>query len=169
ISHGRCWRLAGLGLGYTLNPEEPVNFDSPVALNRLETDFSVSFKTAGNMVGSLDGDFNIVPMEYVDHPLETSVKSGEFQFHMPFIKRISKDLTRLKISSNLTISIPDDGRTGRGSISVTTSPILEDRYQDIGFFISCTDNGQFQIGSRTSLVSFAPIEDRHLANSHLSQ
>ncbi|MGO2938198.1 MAG: hypothetical protein ACTICQ_11560, partial [Glutamicibacter arilaitensis] len=20
-----CWRLAGLGLGYTLNPEEPVN------------------------------------------------------------------------------------------------------------------------------------------------
>lgn len=151
---------------FTLYTDGSIPLDAPVVFDRNLTDFSISYKTSENMIGWLDGTFEFIPVSYMGMVSDVPVSSGEFSFPKPLSKRLSRELWELQVSDGLRITIPDDPAQATGTISLSMRPLLEDRYQDLGFFLSCMDTGKFHLGDRTAQNSFALPEDDQALRTH---
>lgn len=138
---------------FTLHTDGSINLDEPVVLNRQEQDFSVSFKTEAGMIGSLDGQLELVPEEYVRRRIDVLVSCGDFTFEKPFRRRVGKGLTELELSPGLKLVIPEaEDVEAKGSVSFKTQQYLEDRYRDLGFLLECADTGEIFFGEAPAKI-----------------
>jgi len=150
----------------TLYTDGTVNLDVPVTLNLSETDFSVFIETKGGSVAALDGQFTITPQSYVGTTTDLVVSCGEFTFRNPTRRQIDSETTELELSPGLRIRVPMDREADGGSISITTRPILEDRFNDLGFMLECKDRGAFLINGHGTKVMLHPSDSEAELREH---
>lgn len=148
--------------GMKLYTDGNIPFDEPMILDRTNQDFTIEFKTAGGMVGALDGQFEYVPEEYMRRQVDIPVTCGKFAFESPFQRRISKYLTEVELSPGLKLTVPDaDESEAVGSVSFTTQRNLESRYKDLGFLLECAVTGEIRFGEAAAQIQVNQFLDDH--------
>jgi hypothetical protein len=138
-----------------------LNLDAPVTLTRGNHDFTLVAKTPAGMM-SVDGDFVIVPEDYLDHPTEMTVSSGDFVFRNPVRRKIGPNILDLVLSDGLKIRLTITGQTASGSMTLTMRETLRERFEDLGFYFASMDNQAFYIDGKENKFDVAPDEDRQL-------
>jgi len=139
-----------------------IPFDEPTILDRTNQDFTIEFRTAGGMIGALDGQFEFVPEEYMRRQVEIPVTCGNFTFERPFRRRIDKYLTEVELSPGLKLVVPDTNESEAvGSVSFTTQRYLESRYKDLGFLMECAATGEIRFGKAVAQIQVNQFLDDH--------
>lgn len=147
---------------FTVYTNKPLNLDAPVTLTRDKYDFTLVVKTSAGMTLSVDGEFAIVPDDYLDRSIELTVSSGDFVFRNPIRRRIGPDAFELVLSDGLKIRLDIKGQAASGSMTLRMRKTLRERFDDLGFYFASVDNQAFYIDGEENKFDVAPGEDQQL-------
>ncbi len=151
-----------------LHTDGNIPLDEPTILDRTNQDFTIEFRTAGGMIGALDGQFEFVPEEYIRRQVDIPVTCGNFTFETPFRRRINKYLTEVELSPGLKLTVPEtENSEANGSVSFTTQRYLENRYKDLGFLLECAATGEILFGEAAAQIQVNQLlDDQEELESH---
>ncbi|MDJ0318354.1 hypothetical protein [Arthrobacter antibioticus] len=150
----------------TLFTDGSLNLDAPVKLTRDDYDFTLVFETSGGMTLSVDEELVITPSEYVGEVTELAVASGDFVFRNPTRRRVDKHTVELELSEGLNMQRSDTGETSTGSVSLTMRKTLRERFNDIGFYLTCISKQVFSIDGLKIKVDVASVNDQNDLREH---
>lgn len=150
----------------TLYTDGTLNLDAPIRLTRDEFDFTIVYETTGGMTLPVDEELFIMPQEYVGQKTELTVTAGKFSFHNPTIRRADKETVELELSNGLKIHKTDTSPASTGAILLTLRETLTDRYNDLGFYLTCIDSQAFSVNAVENRVQVATDKDQHDLREH---
>ncbi|WP_146617488.1 hypothetical protein [Arthrobacter globiformis] len=150
----------------TLYTDGSLNLDAPVRLTRDDFDFTLVFETSGGMALSVDEELVITPPEYVGEPTELSVASGDFEFRNPTRRRVDRDTVELELSDGLKLRRTGTDQAATGSVSLTMRETLRERFNDLGFYLTCVDDQVFSIDGIENRVQVASCDDQQDLREH---
>lgn len=150
----------------TLYTDGSLNLDAPVRLTRDDYDFTLVFETSGGMALSVDEELVITPPEYVGEVTELAVASGDFVFRNPTRRRVDRDTVELELSDGLKIHRSGTGHASTGSVSLTMRKTLRERFNDLGFYLTCVDAQVFSIDGVENKVEVTSGNDKQDLREH---
>jgi hypothetical protein len=150
----------------TLYTDGSLNLDAPVRLTRPDHDFTLVFETSGGMALSVDEELVIMPPEYVGEVTELAVASGDFVFRNPTRRRVDRDTVELELSDGLKVQRSGTGQAATGSVSLTMRKTLRERFNDLGFYLTCVDNQAFSINGVENSFEVASVNDQQDLREH---
>lgn len=141
------------------DPETPLTIFSPNALRldqpleleytRKNTqDFSLFGRTREGLLASVDGEFTILPPDYVEHYMNASLKAGGVVFDSPRGRRIDVDTFRIILSECLTIDVTMGGEVTTGKVNLAESGSLASYLPCLEFFVAALEDGQLEIDGK---------------------
>lgn|GEM_PF-1030117 len=152
----------------TLYTDGTLDLDAPVRLTHADHDYTLVFETSGGMVLAVDEEFVITPAEYVGEMLTQTVSCGNFIFHNPTRRRVDRDTVELELSKGLKIKKYGTGQSATGSISLTMRETLRERYNDLGFYLTCADTLAFSIDGAENSVEVTLNDDQEELRGHFA-
>lgn len=117
-----------------------IDFSRPQELDGVSGKFAVFMKSHSGAITPLPGLFSITPQEYVGEPLSGSFSSNGVTFSDPIRQRIDADTIELHLSAGLTFRLTKQPKGLSGQVKITASDNLEERYQDLKFYLGCLEN-----------------------------
>ncbi|WP_179012511.1 hypothetical protein [Paenarthrobacter ureafaciens] len=150
----------------TLYTDGSLNLDAPVRLSRDDYDFTLVFETAGGMSVSLDEELIITPPDYVGQETKLAVGTGDFAFHNPIKRRVDKDTIELELSSGLKFQVSEAGHVPTGVVSLSMRKTLRERFNDVGFYLTCIDTQVLRIDGVENRVEIASGDGQQDLREH---
>lgn len=143
----------------TVYTDGTLDLDAPVRLTRADHDYTLVFETSGGMVVAVDEELVITPPEYVGEVTALTVSCGDFAFQNPTKRRVDKGTFELELSEGLKIQM-SPGQPPTGSISLTMRETLRERFNDLGFYVTCIDNQVLSIDGADNALGVAVPDDQ---------
>lgn len=143
----------------TLYTDGTLNLDAPVRLTRDDFDFTLVYETSGGMNLPVDEELVITPAEYVGEITELAVTAGDFVFHNPTRRRVDKGTVELELSEGLRIHISYTRPASTGAVLLTLRETLRERFNDLGFYLTCIDAQAFSIDGVENKVKVSSGKD----------
>lgn len=150
----------------TVYTDGVLNLDAPVRLTRADHDYSLVFETLGGMVLAVDKELVITPSEYIGEATTLTVTCGDFTFKNPTRRKVEKDTVEFEFSENLRMQKSDAAEGSVGSLSLTMSKTLSNRFADLGFYLACADNQAFSVDDVENVVQASPSKDLQEIREH---
>ncbi|ACQ78365.1 hypothetical protein Bcav_0100 [Beutenbergia cavernae DSM 12333] len=140
----------------TISTAEEVDFNVPTRLRPGEGAFAVEVTTENGSQVPLDGEFEILPEDYVARERDVRVVAGNAAFDSFVVQRISSDQTCVALGEGLSIVIHEGGE-GRGvDINITCPSNFVARKRAVEFMVGIFDNGEIALGDRTLTLGEVP-------------
>ena len=142
----------------TLYSDTKVNLDRPLVLDYMSLNHSLMLRTTTGLMVPVPGQMKLYPAAYVERGTDLVIRSGEFTFRNPSVKRIEENFSEFKLSDGLNLHIPDDMSVSGGKINLSLRNSVGGRHQDIGFFIACIDTGAYSVNRSVSRFDATGLE-----------
>ncbi|MFB7797248.1 hypothetical protein [Isoptericola sp. NPDC056134] len=134
---------------FTISTVDNLDFQSPMRLSLDETAFVVEVTTENGSRMAIDGDFEILPSDYMPQERDLHVSAGDVVYERFTVQRIAGDQTCVTLEDGLSIVF----RLGEGrraiNVNIDYPSNFVARQRALGFMIGLADTGQIAIGDRT--------------------
>lgn len=148
-NHGKPF-VGGNGFTLQIASTDELEFQRPLRLDRAESgiDFTV-FRTDQNGLRTpIDGAFELIPMDYVDHETKLSFASSTVAYTNIIGRRLDDDTFRGTLSENLYIDWKAGDVEANISVTINSGGSVWQFAQDLAFYLGCLDEGSMWINGR---------------------
>lgn len=134
----------------TIHTTDDLNFNGPVILNPGSSDFALVLNTKSGLSVPLNGEFHIVPQQYLKRDVDLTVSSGNISYDSASIRLISEETMELSLSPGLTLRLPTEPKEQSGQLSLTLEDSLVERQRAIKFYLALLETGVIKFDGRPS-------------------
>ncbi|GED08002.1 hypothetical protein [Cellulosimicrobium cellulans] len=127
---------------------EHVDFTVPTHLRIGESAFAIEVTTKDGSQVPLDGDFDIVPGDYVERTVELQVVAGRAVFESFTVQRTAPDQTLIKLDDSLSMVLREDPGRQVATFNFTYPSNFAARKRALEFIVGIADSGQISFGDR---------------------
>jgi hypothetical protein len=143
---------------FTISTVDELDLQAPTRLSLDETVFVVEATTENGSRIAIDGDFEILPRDYVPQERDLQVSAGKVVYERFTVQRTAGDQTCVTLEDGLSIVI----REGEGhqaiSVNIESPSNFAARLRALEFMIGLADTGKIAIGGRALTMDGPVVE-----------
>ncbi|MFF2832346.1 hypothetical protein ACFVSK_11345 [Cellulosimicrobium cellulans] len=144
---------------FTLSTVEDIDLKAPMTFRQGESVFAVEVTTEDGSRVPLDGDFEILPHDYMPRVKDVQVTAGDALFERFTVQRMAPDELVIKLGSGLSLSIYHNGPR-KALINVTEQSNFAARKRDLEFMIGVAESGEIRFGDDAFNLDPVPSDQR---------
>lgn len=148
-NYGKSFRVhEGHTLQIVTSTHLPYNLPVTLDRSRGEIDFSIFSVDSDGIRTPIDGAFDLLPHDYVEHPVELNIGSASTVYDQITGKRLSDGTLRLTLSSGLHMLLSRPNEVVNVSITVNTEGSVADFAKDSKFYTECLTDSAVWINDK---------------------
>jgi hypothetical protein len=152
---------------FTIYTADTLNFDSPVTLAPGSNDFALVMNTNNGLSVPFNGEFRILPPEYLKKDVDLRVRSGETFYDGVTVKRVSEENLEIYLSPGLTLLLRNESGRPSAKLSLTLERTLADRRRAIRFYLALLETGVIEFNGKPSPFIIVTSDDTARLQDHL--
>ena len=128
---------------------DDVDFTVPTHLRIEESAFAIEVTTKDGSQVAIDGDFDIVPGDYVERTRDLQVAAGRAVFERFTVQRTAPDQTLVKLDDSLSMILREGPDRQAATFNLSYPSNFATRKRALEFIVGIADSGQISFGDRT--------------------